>query len=96
MKLLMCMECGDIFSLNRTKKGCGCGASGGLYVDNLNAHIWGPSQPIGFSNQSFRKSYQMQLIENVYQQGSTCCKGVDFVAFFIPEVAESIKRIENP
>ena len=92
MKLLLCRECGDVFSLSRKDKKCSCGQSSGHYTDHLNATITGPSIPIGFANHSFIKSLKMQEIENAYQQDPTCCKGVEFTAFFIPEVATSIKR----
>ena len=103
MKLLMCLKCGDIFNLARKFKSCECGESGGLYVDDLNAEITGECIPLGISNPSFRRALDMQLIENVYHENNNkksksdaCCpEGVKFEAFFIPEVAKSIKRVDE-
>jgi len=53
MKLLICMECEDIVKLTFTDKHCSCGKSGGRYVDELNAVIHGPCEPLGFANKSF-------------------------------------------
>lgn len=96
MKLLACIECSDVFSLTRKVRRCGCGMSAGVYRDNLNAEITGPCQPIGFSNASFIKSLQLQKIEDKYQPTDpSCCKGVEFDAFFIPAAATSVKRVDS-
>lgn len=89
----MCLDCGDIFSLNMKRKICSCGKTQGQYIDNLNAEIKGNCKAIGFANNSFRKAYQMQKIEDDAQAGKpVCCDGVPFTAFFIPESATSVKR----
>lgn len=95
MKLLVCVECGDIFNLTEREKVCGCGKSKGRYVDNLNAEISGTCEPIGFANNSFGRSYRLQQIENKHYKGDkdTCCNGVEFTAFFIPVWAKSVKRV---
>jgi len=97
MKLLLCVECSDIFSLRHDERRCLCGKSHGRYVDDLNAEIGGPSMPIGFSNQSFIAAIQMQRIEDKHEIGREpgCCKGVDFKAFMIPATATSVKRIDK-
>lgn len=95
MKLLLCLECSDIFLLTKEERKCKCGESKGLYVDDLNAEISGKCIPIGFSNPSFIKALKMQIIENKHYDGNkdTCCKGIEFEAFIIPDWAKSIKRI---
>lgn len=95
MKLLMCMDCGDIFNLTRELKKCGCGKTTGQYVDELNAEITGNCQPIGFANGSFIESLKVQRIENkVPKNKNECCKGVEFTAFFIPDAATSLCKID--
>jgi hypothetical protein len=38
MKLLLYGKCGDVFSIStKKKKTCECGATKGMYTDNLNA-----------------------------------------------------------
>jgi len=96
MKLLICLECGDIFSLNRKLKICSCGKTQGQYIDNLNVEIKGNCKAIGFANDSFKKAYQLQKIEDDAQttiNKPVCCEGKNFEAFFIPESATSIKRV---
>jgi hypothetical protein len=96
MKLLVCKECSDIFNLTFKPKCCGCGKSEGRYLDELNAEISGPCQPIGFSNSSIRQAAKMQWMEDEAQKGKpVCCDGVRFEAFFIPASATSIKRTEK-
>ncbi len=93
MKLLMCIECTDIFNLTLENKVCKCGKTSGRYTDDLNATITGPSIPIGFANSSFTEAYHRQKIENKYAKDDTCCKGQEFTALFIPEWAKSIRRV---
>lgn len=95
MKLLICLECSDIFNLTMREKHCICKKSSGKYIDNLNTEIKGNCKCIGFSNESFKKAYMMQKIEDKAQEGKpSCCKGTEFTAFFIPDNATSVKRIE--
>lgn len=94
MKLLMCLECADIFSLSKKEKVCGCGKTKGRYIDNLNAEYSGNAQPIGFANGSFMEAIKVQRIENKKPKAKNeCCKGVEFTAFFIPDSATSIEKI---
>lgn len=93
MKLLICLKCGDIFNLSKKEKSCGCGETKGVYIDELNAEISGNCQPIGIANGSFSQSIKIQRIEDKKpKQKGECCKGVEFVAFFIPKSATSIVR----
>ena len=84
----------DVFNLTMTEKTCSCGKSSGQYIDNLNAEIKGNCQGIGFANNKFKIAYQMQKMEDDAQKGKpSCCAGVEFTAFFIPESATSIRRV---
>jgi len=97
MKLLVCRKCNDIFNLSRKDKKCSCGETGGKYVDELNAEIFGDCQPIGIANGSFRQAYQIQKYEDsLPKKKDECCKGVEFTAFFIPKSATSVLRIDKP
>lgn len=95
MKLLLCLKCSDVFSLNFKEKTCGCGETKGRYIDELNAEISGNCEPIGFANNSFIDALKMQRIENKHYDGNkdTCCKGIEFTAFIIPLWASSVKRV---
>lgn len=95
MKLLYCYKCGDIFNLTFKEKSCGCGETKGQYIDELNAHISGQCQPIGIANGSFRTAHTIQKVEDQRKKAKNdCCKGIEFTAFFIPEAATSIERID--
>lgn len=74
MKLLLCIECSDVFSLTYDEKKCGCGKTSGKYVDKLNATYSGSAIPLGFNNRS--------LIDSVVEYHKTG-KGIDFTAFVI-------------
>jgi len=94
MKLLLCLDCGDIFNLTAKEKKCGCGKTSGRYIDDLNAEYEGNAQPIGFSNGSFIEAIKVQRIENKkVKPKNECCKGVEFTAFFIPDAATSICKL---
>jgi hypothetical protein len=80
----------DVFNLTMTEKTCSCGKSSGKYIDNLNAEIKGNCKGIGFANNKFKIAYHLQKIEDDAQ---SCCDGVEFTAFFIPESAKSIRRV---
>ena len=57
MKLLLCLKCNDIFSLDLKMKKCSCGKTKGQYIDNLNAIYEGDSaMPIGISNPSLKEA----------------------------------------
>lgn len=95
MKLIICLECMDVFNLTKDTKTCGCGESSGKYIDDLNAEIKGNCKGIGFANSKFQNAYHMQKMEDEAQKGKpSCCEGVEFTAFFIPETASSIKRVD--
>jgi len=95
MNLLMCLECGDIFNLTKKEKSCGCGKTRGRYVDELNAEYEGNAQPIGFANGGFIEAIKVQRIENKKKKPKNeCCKGVEFTAFFIPDAATSLCKID--
>lgn len=53
MKLFFCPECYSVKSLQKTARDCECGQSGGKYLDDLNAEIWGKAVALGFKNSSF-------------------------------------------
>lgn len=96
MKLLLCLDCYDIFLLTREVRSCKCGNTTGRYIDSLNAEISGNCNPIGIANTSFAKALRIQQIENKNYDGNkdTCCEGARFEAFIIPDWAKSIKRIK--
>lgn len=66
MKLLLYLECNDIFNLDLKLKKCCCGKTKGQYTDNLNAVYWGEyAMPIGISNPSFKKAILNQPDEGM-------------------------------
>lgn len=76
MKLLLCLECNDMFNLDLKVKMCSCGKTKGQYIDNLYAIYEGDSaMPIGISNPSLKEA-----IINQPDKGL----GKEFTAFTIP------------
>lgn len=84
MKLLMCLECNDIFNLDLSEKSCSCGRSKGKYINQQLADYTGKSAvPLGFSNPSF-----IQAIKDQPNEGM----GKEFTAFVIPKNCETFFR----
>lgn len=86
MKLLMCLECNDIFNLDLSEKSCRCGRSKGKYINQQLAEYTGKSAvPLGFSNPSL-----IQAIKEQPKEGM----GKEFAAFVIPKNCKTFfKRI---
>ncbi|MGJ9458513.1 hypothetical protein [Oceanobacillus sp. CF4.6] len=77
MKLLLCLECGDLFNLDYSIKKCSCGKVEGKYIDNINAvYKGGVAVPMGISNPSL-----LEAIRNQPEKGM----GEEFTAFTIPK-----------
>lgn len=84
MKLLMCLECNDIFNLDMSETSCRCGSSKGKYINQQLAEYTGKSAvPLGFSNPSF-----IQAIKDQPNEGM----GKEFNAFVIPKNCETFFR----
>ncbi|MDW2879553.1 MULTISPECIES: hypothetical protein [Bacillaceae] len=87
MKLLLCLECNDIFSLNLKMKKCSCGKTKGQYIDHLNAIYEGDSaMPIGISNPSLKVAVLKQP-----EMGM----GKEFTAFTIPRNCPTFIKRDN-
>lgn len=83
MKLIFCTECHDIVKLHSDPTACMCGKSGGRYVDDLNAEIYGKAVPLGIANGSF-----VRALENRPESGL----GKRFDAFVIPHQCDTVKE----
>lgn len=103
MKLLLCVTCSQIFNLSHKYAECNGGHGGGLYVDEVNAKIWGDREKIfvlGFANGSIVSALRDQinegdLDEKMRYAGRMETVGRDFTAFIIPESAGSIERVDE-
>jgi hypothetical protein len=102
MKLILCEKCSDVVALKLDiDRSCSCGKSGGRYVNELDAEVWGPCFKLGFANSSLINALRAQKFEGdskevmAYAAGLVT-KGRDFQAFIIPESAETMKRVEKP
>lgn len=87
MKLIVCPKCSYVFGLKQEPLFCLCGKSGGEYIDNLNAVIWGDAIPLGFANWSFIAALREQPESGM---------GKNFEAFVIPKVCPTVKRVDAP
>lgn len=82
MKLILCRRCLDVLRLRFDKRECACGASWGVYNDDLNATIGGQAIPLGFANSSFVAAVQDQPESGL---------GRRFEAFVIPKQCPTIE-----
>lgn len=82
MKLIFCLQCGDIVGLTKVTRCCKCKLSWGRYKeDGLNAVIGGRCIPLGFDNQSLAHA-----LRNRPDSG----KGAEFLAFVIPKKCPTV------
>lgn len=87
MKLLLCSNCNDVFSLNMYLKRCSCGGAEGQYVDKINATYSGKDAvPLGFNN--------LSVVEAVREQPKTGW-GKEFKAFVIPKNCPTYNKIDG-
>lgn len=87
MKLIQCRECGDVYSLSRAPKRCGCGATNGHYeMDGLHAVAMGPATLLGFHNAKFQDA---KLCARDYPDPE---RGVRFEAFVISDPCPTFRR----
>ena len=87
MKLLLCLKCNDIFNLSDKEKACGCGQTGGRYLDHVEAIYWGyHAVPLGFDNMSLRKAL---IAQPNFGNGSK------FDAFVIPKRCSTMNKINK-
>lgn len=94
MKLLLCQECKDIFKLRFSEtKYCHCKKSSGKYIDTVNVEIQGPCTLIGFPNIKFHASHMIHVLGK--DDSGIQEKATPFEAFFIPDTAESVKRLDK-
>jgi len=88
MKLLICLECQDVFKLStkRVRK-CACGKTRGKYKnDGLHAWYSGPCMPLGFANLTLAAAIQKM------QQDPDADWGKYFKAFVIPPNSDTCQR----
>ncbi len=100
MKLLLCVECSDVFSLRHFSRSCHCGLISGEYVDDVNAEVTGNPIVLGFNNQSFVHAIRTQITygdstKMMNYPGGKVVEGHKFEAFIIPESADSVMRIDK-
>lgn len=95
MKMVMCLDCNDVFNIIHQERKCFCGKTSGKYIDNLNIEIKGNCVPIGIHNTKLFQAIAMQKIEDKYQtqaNNAACCpEGVNISAWIIPKCAKSVK-----
>ncbi len=66
MKLLLCLKCNDIFSLDFFEKSCSCGSTKGKYLDQKFAEYCGEfAVPLGISNPSLINAIKNQPHEGM-------------------------------
>lgn len=87
MKLLLCQECQDVFSLHMNPRHCRCGKTAGRYVNNVDATVTGPCFVLGFDNHSLIDALMRHRMGRRDDN-----MGWVFEAFVIPENAASVKR----
>ena len=83
MKLLFCANCGDIFNLSYDEKHCSCGVTSGTIQIDGTAVYHGDAVPLGFCDPEF---------DNAILNKPKTGKAIEFLAFVIPENAETFVK----
>lgn len=101
MKLIFCLECGDVVRLRRESRLCQCRSSGGQYINELDAEIWGKCVPLGFDNSSLAIALNSQPVAPKPGKSRKPRKfrkkaGKRFDAFIIPKNCPTVKVIKRP
>lgn len=92
MKLLLCLVCYDVQKLAREYRTCACGKAGGKYLaDGLKAEVTNNPETVvlGFHNGRLLEALNEQKRKGDKPDGL----GRDFLAFIIPDVCQTVKRI---
>ena len=84
MKLLYCLECHDVVRLFRNSRSCECGATGGQYVDDNNAEVFGEGIPFAIATDEFDAAIAGRTED---------WPGVWFRGFVIPFTAKTIVKV---
>jgi len=89
MKLVLCKRCQDVVRLVSEARQCKCRACGGAYLDDIQAVYWGnDAVPLGFDNNT--------LVDALKSQPAGPGVGATFVAFVIPRVCDTFKKVKAP
>lgn len=84
MKLIYCLECGDVVALRTARRSCLCGQSSGYYTTWIDAVVTGPCTPLGFDNRSFTKALK--------KPNGKAPLGMEFTAFVIPDNCPTLEH----
>jgi hypothetical protein len=73
MKLLLCLDCDDIFNLSFNIKSCQCGATKGKYNDKRNAVYEGVNAfPLAIDNYSFAEAIRNRPQDGLGSRFTAC------------------------
>ena len=87
MKLLYCLECHSVVRLFEQPRACECGQTGGQYIDNSKAEIYGDGVPFGIMNDEF---------DHAITNRTDDWPGIWFRGFVIPENSDNLVRVDGP
>lgn len=94
MKLLLCVECQHVMSLDSRDACCRCGRSGGCYETSVRVKLWGRALLIGLPAIPLEAAVRAQLLHgdsgDVLPDGLP--RGREIVAFIIPEASPELLR----
>lgn len=86
MKLLYCLECHDVVRLHRKTRACECGLTGGRYVDDSQAEVFGDGVPFALQNTDFHAALTRRTDD---------WPGTWFRGFVIPRNADNITKVDD-
>ena len=87
MKLLYCIKCQDLVRLFHETRTCECGATGGKYIGDTVAEVFGDGVPFAISNSEFDKALRGRT-DN--------WPGITFEGWIIPRDTKNIRKIDVP
>lgn len=96
MKLILCLDCHDVYKLDsRAKRSCRCGLTWGYYLpDGLLAEVSDTpeTQVLGFANPTLAGAIRSQREHGDRGDGM----GREFTAFLMPDDAPNVRKVRVP
>ena len=104
MKLFLCNQCGEVFSLGFRHRTCVGGHGGGVYLnDGVTAAVWGPRETtflLALGNATLEQALRDQVTRGDTRRKIILAYGIEpagrsLDAWLIPEASQAVTRFDT-
>jgi hypothetical protein len=100
MKLFLCNQCGEVFSLGFRLRTCVGGDGGGVYLNGVRAAVWGPRETtfvLALGNETLEQALRDQVTRGDTRRKIILAYGIEpagrsLDAWLIPEASQAVMR----